>query len=257
MEALRAVGIPPLNLKFLFEGEEENPPRHLETFLEEHQARLRSDVCLNPDAGMAAPGVPSVVYSLRGNMRCDLRIRGPKQALHTGLFGGVVHNPIHALCELIADFHDEEGKITIPGFYEEVRPLDDDERELLCKVPVDEDEIMRQTGVPTLWGDRSFSPIERIGARPAINVVHFNTEREKSVIPTEAHAVIKIRLVADQQPRATKLELRCTQPVPTVVAARRRVVRSARLLSQRRLTDPEHCTWRSEVLGSADGTVAH
>jgi acetylornithine deacetylase/succinyl-diaminopimelate desuccinylase-like protein len=201
VEALRAAGIPPLNLKFLFEGEEENPPRHLEAFLGEHRARLQSDVCLNPDAGLAAPGVPSILYSLRGNTRFDLRISGPTQALHTGLFGGVVHNPVHALCELIAGFHDEGGRITIPGFYEKVRPLDDDERELLRQVPVEESAIMDQAGVPALWGDRSLTPIERIGARPAINVVHFNTEREKSVIPTEAHAVIKIRLVADQQPQ--------------------------------------------------------
>ncbi len=219
VEALHATGIPPLNLKFLFEGEEENPPRHLEAFLSEHQSRLQSDVCLNPDAGMAAPGVPSVVYSLRGNMRCDLRISGPAQALHTGLFGGVVHNPIHALCDLIAGMHDEEGRITIPGFYEKVAPLDDEERELLRKVPVDEDTILGQAGVPALWGDRSLTPIERIGARPAINVVHFNTEREKSVIPTEAHAVIKIRLVADQQPQEIYEKLRhyvAQQAPPTV-----------------------------------------
>jgi acetylornithine deacetylase/succinyl-diaminopimelate desuccinylase-like protein len=208
VESLLAAGIPPVNLKCLFEGEEENPPRHLEAFLSEHRERLQSDVCLNPDAGMAAPGVPSVVYSLRGNMRCDLRISGPAQALHTGLFGGVVHNPIHALCELIAKMHDEEGRIAIPGFYEKVRPLEEDERELLRRVPLEEDTIVEQAGVSALWGDRSLTPLERISARPAINVVHFNTEREKSVIPTEAHAVIKIRLVADQQPQELFEKLR-------------------------------------------------
>ncbi|NIS80777.1 MAG: M20/M25/M40 family metallo-hydrolase [Anaerolineales bacterium] len=198
VEALRAGGAPPVNLKLLLEGEEENPPRHLEALLVEQRERLQSDVCLNPDAGMVAPGVPTIVYSLRGNMRCDLLVRGPRQALHTGLYGGVIHNPVHALSELIAGLHDGDGRVTIPGFYENVRPLEDDERALLAKLPADEDFYRDNAGVPALWGDAAYSPHERVGARPSVNVTSFDTEREKVVIPTHAKAAVRIRLVPDQ-----------------------------------------------------------
>jgi acetylornithine deacetylase/succinyl-diaminopimelate desuccinylase-like protein len=219
VEAVRAAGRPPVNLKLMFEGEEENPPRHLQSFLSDHKERLRSDVCLNPDAGMVAPNVPTIVYSLRGHMRSDLTIRGPRQALHTGLFGGVVHNPVHALCELIANMHDEQGRVTIPDFYENVRPLDDEERALLAQVPVDDAFYLQSAGVPQLWGDPSFTAHERVGARPALNVTHFNTERQKIVIPTQASAPIRIRLVPDQTVEEIheKLRLYISERVPETV----------------------------------------
>jgi acetylornithine deacetylase/succinyl-diaminopimelate desuccinylase-like protein len=198
VEAVRMDDPPPVNLKLMFEGEEENPPRHLQSFLAEQKRRLESDVCLNPDAGMVAPNAPTIVYSLRGHMRSDLTVRGPQRALHTGLFGGVVHNPIHALCELIAGLHDGQGRVTIPGFYDNVRPLEQDERELLAQAPVDDDFYRASAGVPGLWGDPDFSAHERVGARPALNVSHFNTEQKKIVIPTHASAPIRIRLVPDQ-----------------------------------------------------------
>lgn len=200
VEALRSGGPPPLNLKFLLEGEEEYPPRHLEGFLGQNRERLRCDLCLNPDAGMVAPGIPGVVYSLRGNMLSVLRVSGPREALHTGLFGGVVHNPIHVLSDLIAGLHDKDGRVAIPGFYENVRPLGSDERALLDKLPVDEGFYLDQSGVPALWGEPGYSLHERIGARPAINVVRFETEHEKPVIPAEAKASITIRIVPDQEP---------------------------------------------------------
>jgi acetylornithine deacetylase/succinyl-diaminopimelate desuccinylase-like protein len=208
VEALRAGGAPPVNLKLLFEGEEENPPRHLQAFLTEQREKLRSDVCLNTDAGMVMPGVPTIVYSLRGNMRCDLIVRGPSQALHTGLFGGVVHNPVHALSELIAGLHDHAGRVTIPDFYENVLPLEDDERALLAQLPVDETFYRKNAGVPALWGDSAYTPHERVGARPAVNVTGFNTEREKVVIPTHAKAAVRIRLVPDQSPEEMHQKLR-------------------------------------------------
>jgi acetylornithine deacetylase/succinyl-diaminopimelate desuccinylase-like protein len=198
VEAVRTDDPPPVNLKLIFEGEEENPPRHLQAFLADQKRRLESDICLNPDAGMVAPNAPTIVYSLRGHMRSDLTVRGPQRALHTGLFGGVVHNPIHALCELIASLHDEHGRVAIPGFYDNVRPLEQDERELLAEAPVDDSFYRASAGVPALWGDPAFSAHERAGARPALNVSHFNTERKKIVIPTHASAPIRIRLVPDQ-----------------------------------------------------------
>jgi acetylornithine deacetylase/succinyl-diaminopimelate desuccinylase-like protein len=201
VEALHSVEKPPVNLKLLIEGEEEYPPRHLEAFLSDHRQRLQCDICLNTDAGMVAPGVPTVVYSLRGNMYCVLRVCGPRQALHTGLYGGVVHNPIHALSELVAGLHDEDGRVTIADFYENVRPIDGAERELLAGLPVDDVFYQEGAGVPALWGEQEYSAQERVGARPAINVVHFKTERHKNVIPPEASATITLRLVSDQTPQ--------------------------------------------------------
>jgi acetylornithine deacetylase/succinyl-diaminopimelate desuccinylase-like protein len=200
VEAVQADGAPPVNIKFLLEGEEEYPPRHLEAFLKEQRERLRSDVCLNPDAGMVAPNTPTIVYGLRGNMRTVLTVRGPRRALHSGLFGGVVHDPIQALCELIAVLHAQDGRVAIPGFYDDVRPLDPDERRLLAQLPVDEAFYRQAAGVPALWGEAGFTPHERLGARPAIVITQFESEREKVVIPTQATADITFRIVPYQQP---------------------------------------------------------
>jgi acetylornithine deacetylase/succinyl-diaminopimelate desuccinylase-like protein len=200
VDAVRAGGTAPVNFKFLLEGEEEYPPRHLEAFLEEQRDRLASDICLNPDAGMVAPDTPTIVYGLRGNMRSVLTVRGPRRALHSGLFGGLVHNPIQALCELIAVLHTPEGRVAIPGFYDNVRPLDPDERALLAQLPVDEAFYRQAAGVPALWGEAGFTPLERLGARPAVVVTQFDSEREKVVIPTQATADITFRMVPYQEP---------------------------------------------------------
>ncbi len=200
LEAIRSAGSLPLNLKVLIEGEEEYSPRHLKDFLADHRDRLTADFCLNPDAGMVAPDTPTIVYGLRGNMGLKLRVTGPKAPLHTGLFGGVIHNPIHVLSDLIAKMHDQDGTIAIPGFYNRVREIDDDEREILSRVPVDDDFFIQRSGAPAIWGEKGFTVQERIGARPAINVNKFDTEREQFVIPTEAAAYVSIRLVPDQNP---------------------------------------------------------
>jgi acetylornithine deacetylase/succinyl-diaminopimelate desuccinylase-like protein len=200
LEAIRGAGPLPVNLKVLIEGEEEYSPRHLKEFLIEYRERLAADFCLNADAGMVAPETPTIVYGLRGNMGLKLRMNGPKAPLHTGLFGGVIHNPIHALSEIIAKMHDEDGSIAIPGFYDKVRDINDEEREILARVPVDDDFYIQRSGAPALWGEKVFNVQERIGARPAINLNKFDTERDQFVIPSEATAYISIRLVPDQTP---------------------------------------------------------
>ncbi|MFA9492126.1 MAG: M20/M25/M40 family metallo-hydrolase [Anaerolineales bacterium] len=201
LEAVRGAGPSPLNFKILIEGEEEYSPRHLKEFLSDHRERLAADFCLNSDAGMVAPDTPTIVYGLRGNMGLKLRVRGPKAPLHTGLFGGVIHNPIHALSDLISKMHDQDGAIAIPGFYDTVRDINDEEREVLSRVPVDDDFYIQRSGAPAIWGEQGFNVQERIGARPAINLNKFDTEREQFVIPSEATAYISIRLVPDQNPQ--------------------------------------------------------
>jgi acetylornithine deacetylase/succinyl-diaminopimelate desuccinylase-like protein len=216
LDALRFTGPPTIRIKLLLEGEEEHPPRHLESFLGIHQELLKCDVCLNTDAGMAAPGMPTVVYSLRGNMLCELTIEGPSKELHTGLFGGVVHNPVHVISELVASLHDSKGRVAIPGFYVTVRPLEMEERQLLAQIPLEDRFFQEQSGVPQLWGDEDYSVHERIGARPAINVVRIITGRNRNVIPTTAQAGITLRLVNDQQPEEifTRLKAHIAERAP-------------------------------------------
>ena len=200
LDAIRGAGRMPLNFKILIEGEEEYSPRHLKEFLIDHRERLGADFCLNADAGMVAPNTPTIVFGLRGNMGLKLRVKGPKAPLHTGLFGGVIQNPIHVLSELIAKMHDQDGAIAIPDFYDKVRGITNEEREVLARVPVDDEFYIQRSGASALWGEKGFTVQERIGTRPAINLNKFDTERDQFVIPSEATAYISIRLVPDQNP---------------------------------------------------------
>jgi len=191
----------PVNIKFLIEGEEEIGSKHLNDFLIEHREKLSADFSLNTDAGgMPDADTPSICYSLRGGASFALDLFGPGQDLHSGKYGGVVQNPIHVLSKLIADLHDENGHVTLPGFYDKVRALEDDERAELAKLPIDEDFLQNESGAPALWGEPEFTPAERIGARPTMEVVHFKAGQPKSAIPAKAHARFSFRLVPDQDP---------------------------------------------------------
>jgi acetylornithine deacetylase/succinyl-diaminopimelate desuccinylase-like protein len=140
-----------------------------------------------------------------------VRIDGPDHDLHSGIYGGVVHNPAQALCELIAGMHDENGYITLPGFYDKVRPLGDEERTQLGRLPMGEDFYLEQTGVAALWGEKDYSPVERVGARPTleINGIYsgFIGEGSKTVLPAWAMAKISTRLVPDQDPEDVHQQL--------------------------------------------------
>lgn len=190
----------PLNLKFLFEGNEEAPPQVLETFVPEHKSLLQADISLNCDSGMLGPDKPTIYYGLRGGSVNIIRVIGPTRDIHDGIFGGVVENPIHVLCALIDGLHDDNGRITLPGFYDKVREMTPEERALLDALPLDGKTIADNAGVPELWGDADFSPIERVGARPSLNVRHFDAGAVKSAIPRVAEARIGIRLVPNQDP---------------------------------------------------------
>jgi acetylornithine deacetylase/succinyl-diaminopimelate desuccinylase-like protein len=197
----------PLNVKWLIEGEEEIGSEHLGDFIKEHKELVKADVCLNPDGGMISADLPTITYGLRGLCYMELRVYGPQRDLHSGLFGGVIHNPAQALIELVAGMHDRTGKITLPGFYDKVRKLSKQERADMARLPTDEQSYLKQTGVSALWGEPDFIPAERVGARPTLEVngllSGFTGKGSKTVLPAEAMAKISCRLVPDQTPQET------------------------------------------------------
>jgi acetylornithine deacetylase/succinyl-diaminopimelate desuccinylase-like protein len=204
IEAITHTGNIPVNVKFLIEGEEEIGSPSLEAFLQEHKETLACDVALNPDTGTLSPTTPTITYALRGLAYFELRVYGPDHDLHSGVFGGSVLNPAQALCELIAGMHDSQGRITLPGFYDRVRDLDDEERSELDRLPMKDDFFLQNTGAPMLYGEAGFSSIERVSARPTLEVngllSGFIGEGAKTVLPAWAMAKISCRLVPDQDP---------------------------------------------------------
>jgi acetylornithine deacetylase/succinyl-diaminopimelate desuccinylase-like protein len=211
LEAINQTGTLPVNVKFLIEGEEEIGSPNLEEFIIDHKDLLGCDFALNPDTGMLAPDLPTITYALRGLAYFELRVYGPNHDLHSGIYGGVVHNPAQALCELIAGMHDAHGRVTLPGFYAKVQQLDAEERGELARLPTDEKFYLEQTGAPTLWGEVGYSPTERVGARPTLEVnglySGFTGEGAKTVLPAWAMAKISTRLVPDQDPEEVYQQL--------------------------------------------------
>jgi acetylornithine deacetylase/succinyl-diaminopimelate desuccinylase-like protein len=208
--ATKTVGMP-LNIRFLLEGQEEIGSRNIGQVIEENQALFEADFSLNPDAGMWALDQPAITYGLRGLIDFELRIFGPKRDLHSGLFGGVLHNPAQALAEVIAGMHDEQGVVTLEGFYDNVRMLPEEEREKLKLLGRDEDYILRASGSPRLWGEPGYTPMERIGARPTLEVnglsSGYSGEGMKTIIPSTAMAKISLRLVPNQDPEEVRRQM--------------------------------------------------
>ncbi|GAP14712.1 acetylornithine deacetylase/Succinyl-diaminopimelate desuccinylase [Longilinea arvoryzae] len=207
MDAVEAVihaGEPPVNIKFMIEGEEEIGSPNLGPFLKEKAKLLAADVVLNPDSGMLAADFPTLTYALRGLAYFELRVYGPEHDLHSGLFGGAVHNPAQALAELIAGMHDADGRVTLPGYYDSVREMKPAEREDMARLPLNDDFYKAQTGAPELCGEKGYTAAERIGARPTLEVngllSGFTGQGSKTVIPAWAMAKISMRLVPDQDP---------------------------------------------------------
>lgn len=204
IKAIKEAGSLPVNFKFLVEGEEEIGSPSIKSFLETNKALFESDFVLNLDAGMISKKKPTLVYGLRGLAYFEVAVKGPGQDLHSGLFGGVVYNPIHALCKLIAGMKDENGVIQLPGFYDDVIPLTVEDKEALEKLGMDESFYKSQTNVDKLFGENGFTPIERVGGRPTLDVNGiyggYTGEGPKTVIPSVAKAKISMRLVPDQTP---------------------------------------------------------
>ncbi len=204
LEAVAQSGSMPVNVKILVEGEEEIGSPSLMDFIKNHHELLRCDFALNPDAGILAPDTPTITYALRGLAYFELRVTGPDHDLHSGMFGGAVHNPAQALCEIISGMHDAQGRVTLPGFYDRVRPLDEEERAELRRLPVGDEFYLKETGAPALWGEAGYTTIERLGARPTLEVCGllsgYTGEGSKTVLPSRAMAKISCRLVPDQDP---------------------------------------------------------
>lgn len=211
VESIMKTGDLPVNIKWLIEGEEEIGSEHLDAFIQAHKDLLACDVCLNPDAGMISADLPTITYGLRGLMYAEVKVFGPDRDLHSGLFGGAVHNPAQALIELVAGMHDANGRVTLPGFYDKVRPISPEEHEDFKRLPVTDEVLLSLTKVPALWGEAEYLPTERTGARPTLEVngflSGFTGEGSKTVLP--AHAMVKIstRLVPDQTPEEAYQQL--------------------------------------------------
>ena len=190
------------NVKFLIEGEEEVGSPNLAAFCSEHREMLKTDIVVVSDTGMIARDIPSITVGLRGLAYLQLEVTGPNRDLHSGLFGGAVANPITELCKMIAGVNDNNQRIIIPGFYEDVREVTEDERRKLAKAPFDEAKYRLSIGVNALQGETGYSTRERTGIRPAFDVCGiwggYVDEGAKTIIPSKAFAKISARLVPDQ-----------------------------------------------------------
>ena len=195
---------PAVNLKFLIEGEEESGSPNFQALLIEHRDRLRCDVAVVTDTGMLAPDIPSSVTGMRGMASGTVHLHGPDLDLHSGSFGGAVPNPATVAARLAAALHDENGRIQIPGFYDDVLELTDTERDLLRRVPFDEKTFLRTSKSRALAGEAGYSTLERLGARPTAEVNGIGGGYQgaggKTIVPSDAFVKLSFRLVANQDP---------------------------------------------------------
>jgi acetylornithine deacetylase/succinyl-diaminopimelate desuccinylase-like protein len=218
---LRTLKKLPINIKIWLEGEEEINSPNLSTFLTREANRLKADAILVSDTEMLGRNKPSIIYGLRGNLSCELELRGPRHDLHSGRYGGAVLNPLQALSEMITGLHDRQGRVTIPGFYQQVRePLPGERQFLRCCGKRDQ-QILDDLDLPTAWGEPGYSLYERMTIRPALTINGLRGgyigSGTKSVIPSTGVARFSIRLVPDQEPAEIAQLLhhhlqRCTPP---------------------------------------------
>jgi acetylornithine deacetylase/succinyl-diaminopimelate desuccinylase-like protein len=202
---MKAEGRLPINVKFVIEGEEEVGSDNLDKFLAARRDRLRSDIAVISDTSQYAPKLPAITYGLRGIIACEVRLHGPKQDLHSGIFGGAITNPANALARLIASLHDANGRVQIPGFYDDVQPLTNAERASFADLPFNEADFFASVGVKAGWGETGFTSTERRWARPTCDVngltAGYQGEGPKTIIPAWASAKITCRLVPNQDPQ--------------------------------------------------------
>ena len=201
---LKQNGRLPVNMKLIVEGEEEVGSVNLDNFIAAHKTELAADVVVISDTSMFARGVPSICYGLRGLVYTQIDLRGSKTDLHSGVFGGAVANPAFVLAQMIAQMKDKSGRIKVPGFYDDVRPLEPAEREAWAKLPFNEKKYRKDFGFAKLTGEVGYSTLERTWARPTLEVngllSGFTGEGAKTVLPAVAMAKISMRLVPDQDP---------------------------------------------------------
>ena len=202
---LQSAGRLPINVKILLEGEEELSSPNMATFIERHHQQLAADAILICDGAILDPQTPLIMYGLRGTLYVEIDLLGPTHDLHSGTFGGAVDNPFNVLVRLLASLQDgETHRVQIPGFYDRVRPMDDAERALLDKVPIDDEIARHLAGVRVLAGEDGYTTVERVSVRPTLEIHGmpggFTGPGNKTVIPASASAKVSMRLVPDQNP---------------------------------------------------------
>lgn len=237
---LKSDGALPVNVKFLIEGEEEIGSVNLSAVLEAHSELFQADSCLISDSNILAPDRPCLVYGLRGLVYAEIEVQGPSHDLHSGRYGGGVHNPHQALCELIAKLHDDQNRVAIPGFYDRIRALSDEEKTEMTNLDFSDEEFLRETGAPATWGEAGFSTLERISARATLEIHGiaggFTGKGGKTVIASKALAKVSMRLAPQQSgeeiaqlfqdhvksisPNTVKVEVRILQTCDPVLTGR-------------------------------------
>ena len=191
------------NVKFMFEGEEEIGSPNLPAWIKQNKKRLAADVCLVSDTTMISEKVPSINCGMRGLSYLEVKVTGPNKDLHSGHYGGAVANPITVLCEMIATLHDEDGRVNVPGFYDKVVELSRKDRKMLARAPFNLKEYKEFLDIKDIRGEKGYTTLERTGIRPCLDVCGiwggYTGEGAKTVLPSEAHAKISMRLVPDQK----------------------------------------------------------
>ncbi|WP_279576971.1 dipeptidase [Planococcus ruber] len=202
----------PVNIKFIVEGEEEVGSPNLPQYVEQNKEQLKADVIVISDTGMQGPGRPAVCYGLRGLAGIQIDVKGPKGDLHSGLYGGAVQNPLHAVVEILESFRDKEGVIQVEGFYEDVLPVSDEERAEFASLEFDLENEKKELGISEDFGEKGYSFVERTWIRPTLEINGitggFSGEGIKTVLPAEASAKITCRLVPNQDPDDIVAKLR-------------------------------------------------
>jgi acetylornithine deacetylase/succinyl-diaminopimelate desuccinylase-like protein len=211
LESVLAQDKLPVNVKILWEGEEEIGSPHLAAAMAQNKKLFACDVVLNGDTMILRPDLPTIVYGLRGLAYFELRVRTADHDLHSGLFGGAVPNAGQILCELIAGMHDSEGRVALPGFYDDVLPMSAEERDELARIPHDEREFLAQSTALGETGEKGYTAVERLGGRPTLEVngllCGFTEEGSKTVLPARAMAKLSMRLVPNQRPERVRAQL--------------------------------------------------
>lgn len=190
------------NVKFIFEGEEEIGSPSLEAFCQDHRDLLKADVILVSDTSMLGADLPSLTTGLRGLAYWEIEVTGPNRDLHSGHFGGAVANPINVLCQMLARVVDADGRITVPGFYDDVEEVPEAERDMIAHIPFNEEKYKAAIGVKELFGEKGYSTLERNSCRPSFDICGiwggYTGEGSKTVLPSKAHAKVSCRLVPHQ-----------------------------------------------------------
>ncbi len=198
------VGTLPVNVKFLVEGEEEVGSDHLDKFLDENRERLKSDVAVISDTSQYGDGIPAITYGLRGILAAEVELTGPSRDLHSGIFGGSIANPANAITSLCGSLLDADGRVQIPGFYDDIEPVSQEERDQFATLPFSMDTFLQNTGSTDVWGEHGWSTLERRWIRPTCDingiVSGYTGEGPKTIVPSWAKAKITCRLVPGQDP---------------------------------------------------------